>query len=226
MCNEVLGSILQERHENMVRFFHDSPEIKERDELRAQVIPSQHRCMASACAAALTSNHLGFDILQVSGFEGSKKEHLEVIPAKMKGQSGVIAYACKWSFLTCPKLDRAVLTASFFCTIQEIVAGLKDYHAEIRAENAEHRASLVESEEGLHKLRLRLKLQLEANQEASAAFEREAGRLDNQILLRKTEEEKANLDMRQLEREISSQMRNIARMEREQRQLRQELRDI
>ena len=45
-------------------------------------------------------------------------------------------------------------------------------------------------------------------------------------MLCKTEEGKANLELRQLEREISSQMRNIARMEREQRQLRQELRDI
>ena len=98
--------------------------------------------------------------------------------------------------------------------------------AEVRAENAEHRAALSESEESLHKLRLRLQHALEGNQEASASFEREAAKLDSQLQSRRLEEEKANQDLRQLEKEISLQMRNIARLEREQRQLRQELRDL
>lgn len=98
--------------------------------------------------------------------------------------------------------------------------------AEVRAENAEHRAALSESEESLHKLRLRLQHALEGNQEASASFEREAFKLDSQLQSRRLEEEKANQDLRQLEKEISLQMRNIARLEREQRQLRQELRDL
>lgn len=78
----------------------------------------------------------------------------------------------------------------------------------------------------MHKLRLQHSQVLAANQEATAAFDREAARLDAEILLRKSDEDKAKKELQQLEKEISGQMLNISRLEREQRHLRQELRDI
>jgi len=78
----------------------------------------------------------------------------------------------------------------------------------------------------VHKLRLQHSQVLAANQEATAAFDREAARLDAEILLRKSDEDKAKKELQQLEKEISGQMLNISRLEREQRHLRQELRDI
>jgi len=132
----------------------------------------------------------------------------------------------------------------------------------------------------LHKLRLQHSQVLAANQEATAAFDREAARLDEEILIRKSDEEKAKKELQQLEKvtlvfaraalvfpfrgsssfllwvvrcfiiwvgfignllalamqrlnqvpfgnqDMASQMLSISRLEREQRHLRQELRDI
>jgi hypothetical protein len=151
---------------------------------------------------------------------------------------------------------------------------------EIRAQNATHRSSLQDHEEALHKLRLQHSQVLAANQEATAAFDREAARLDEEILIRKSDEEKAKKELQQLEKvtlvfaraalvfpfrgsssfllwvvrcliiwvgfignllalamqrlnqvpfgnqDMASQMLSISRLEREQRHLRQELRDI
>ena len=110
----------------------------------------------------------------------------------------------------------------------------------------------------MHKLRLQLRDVIDNNKEASAKFESEAHKLDEDIKLRKEQEAKvrqqtsrigasrflrsredaaltrvnlfvrwqASRDLQQLEGEVSTLRENIAQLEREQRRLRQELRDL
>ena len=94
------------------------------------------------------------------------------------------------------------------------------------SENLAQRQLLLESEDSVHQLRLKLKQVLEASEEATRSFEREADSLDEEINARQQQQSKANKEMQQLEREASTQMVRNSHLEREQRRLRQEQRDL
>ena len=72
-------------------------------------------------------------------------------------------------------------------------AGLQDYDAQTRSENASLRQQVKELEATLHKMRLQLRNVLDMSKEATTTFESNAKKLDEDIKLRKEQEHKVEL---------------------------------
>ena len=110
--------------------------------------------------------------------------------------------------------------------MQDVIEGLKDHLEVTRADNVSKRHLLQVREEKLYKFIRQHKQVQQASREDTAAFEREAYKLDKDIVFNKQLESKANTELQELLSELTSKMAAVGHLERELRRLRQEVRNL
>ena len=111
-------------------------------------------------------------------------------------------------------------------SMQDVIEGLKDHLEVTRADNVSKRHLLQVREEKLYKFIRQHKQVQQASREDTAAFEREAYKLDKDIVFNKQLESKANTELQELLSELTSKMAAVGHLERELRRLRQEVRNL